>query len=142
MPAGRKQVDYSEIGYDAITVKVDNSTILFDAAQPGGSPQVGLAVTWSADDTVALTADGDFVLGKLLKVNADLFATVQHEGFVALPAGNGATTTRGKQVVGALGASSAKGYIREVNTATAAELGKQNGRIHNVAVSTAVVIEL
>lgn len=142
MASGRQQVDYSDIGYDAITVKVDNSTVLFDATKPGGSSQVGLAVTWSADDTVALTQDGDFVLGKIVKVNADLFATIQHKGFCTLPGGNGASLTRGKAIVGALGASSARGYIREVATATAAELGRMNGRIQNVADAANVVVQL
>lgn len=144
MPAGRNQVDYTGIRDEnsAITVKIDNSTITYDATKANGSAQVGLACTWSADDTVALTQDGNYVLGKIKQVHSDLFATVQKWGVVTLPAGNGATVTRGKKIVGALGASSARGYIREVATATAAELGVQRGEIMNVADSTAVVIDL
>lgn len=67
---------------------------------------------------------------------------MQDAGFVTLPAGTAATTTRGFRVVGALGASSAKGYIREVASATAAELNKGRGRIINTADATAVVINL
>ena len=89
MPSGRKQVDYTDIDYVAITVKIDNSTIVFDATQAGGAAatMIGKAVTWSAADTVALCADGDHVLGKLIKVEADNFATVQVAGFTTLPGG-------------------------------------------------------
>jgi hypothetical protein len=140
MPAGRKQVDYTDIDFGALTLKIDASTIVYDSTKANGSAQVGLAVTLSADDTVALTADGDFVLGKLLKVAADGFCTVQYDGLMALPAGASASVTRGKAIVGALGASSAKGYIREVATATAAELGRMQGSIINAADATAVVV--
>lgn len=143
MASGRNQVDYTDIDYDALTLKIDNSTITFDATQPGGAAatMIGKAVTLSAADTVALCADGEFVLGKLLKVTDDLFCTVQHEGFCTLPGGASASLTLGKAIVGALGAASAKGYIREVATATAAELGRMNGRIINAAVTTDVVVE-
>lgn len=142
MPAGRNQVDYTDIGYRAITVKIDNSTIVFDATQAGGAAatMIGQAVTWSAADTVALCADGDYVLGKLIKVEQGNFATVQVGGFTTLPGGASATLTQGKSVVGALGAASAKGFVREVATATAAELGRQHGSIVNAAVTTAVVV--
>jgi hypothetical protein len=144
MPAGRKQVDYTDIRYDAITMKIDNSTIVYDGTQARGAAATMLdkAVTLSADDTVALCADGDYVFGKLLKVEADGFCTVQRWGMATLPAGASAAVTRGKKIVGALGASSAKGYIREVATATAAELGRQRGEIINSADTTAVVVDL
>lgn len=144
MTSGRNQVDYTDIRYDGLTVKIDNSTITFDATQPGGAAatMIGKAVTWSADDTVALVADGEYVLGKLIKVNADLTATVQKWGMATFPAGASASVTRGKKIVGALGPSSAKGYIREVATATAAELGRQRGEIVNTADTAAVVVDL
>lgn len=142
MPSGRDQVAYDDIDYTAITVKIDNSTITYDATHANGSSQVGLAVTWSANDTVALTQDGNHVAGKLLRVEADNFGLMQVDGFATLPAGSGATVTRGKAIVGALGAASARGYIREVATATAAELGVQRGWIVNNADTTAVVVDL
>lgn len=138
----RKTVSFTRIGACDATYKIDNSTITYDVTKAGGSAQVGLAVTLSADDTVALTADADAVLGKLIKVEADGYCTVQEAGHLDLPAGNGASVTRGKSIVGALGASSAKGYIREVNTAQAAELGKARGFIHNNATSTAIGVYL
>ena len=36
MPVGRKQVDYTDIRYDAITYKVDGTTITYDRTQPNG----------------------------------------------------------------------------------------------------------
>jgi hypothetical protein len=144
MPSGRKQVDYTGIRYDALTVKIDNSTIVYDGSKANGADatMIGKAVTWSADDTVALAADGDYVLGKLLSVTPDGFASVQKWGMATLPAGASATVTRGTKIVGALGAASAKGYIRNAASATAAELVKQRGEIVNVADTTNVVVDL
>lgn len=124
------------------TFQIDESTILYDAAQPGGSAAVGKAVTLSGNDTIALTADGDGVLGKLLHVESDGVAAVVTGGTFELPAGNGATVTRMTAIVGALGPSNAKGYIRSVNSAVAAELAKCRGHIRNVADTTAVVVNL
>lgn len=142
MTLARKAVGYDGLGdYHGYPLKIDNSTILYDKTQVNGSAQVGLAVTLSANDTVALCADGDFVLGKLLKVESDLFCTVLFDGVTDLPAGASASVTLGKKIVGALGAASAKGYIREVATATAAELGRMNGKIINNADTTKVIVE-
>jgi hypothetical protein len=123
----RKYIEHEGINAKFRTFKIDNVTVLFDGTKAGGSSQVGLAVTLSADQTVALTADGEFVLGALVKVESDNYATVQVGGCCSLPKGNAATTTRGKRFVGALGAASAKGYIRDVNTAASAELGLARG---------------
>ena len=61
MPSGRRQVSYEGLRYDAITKKIDNSTITFDATKTNGSAGVGQAVTIVAGtvDAVALAADGD-----------------------------------------------------------------------------------
>lgn len=142
MPAGRNQVDYTDIDYSGLTYKIDNVTITYDVTKAGGSSQVGLAVFLSANDTVALTQDGTAVEGKLLKVTDDLFCTVQTDGYCTLPGGVAANLTLGKKIVGALGAASARGYIREVATATTAELGLAAGSIINNADATAVVVEL
>ena len=50
--------------------------------------------------------------------------------------------TRGKKIVGDLGPASAEGYIREVNTAVAAELGVMDGKIIDPSDATAVVVRL
>lgn len=127
-----------------ITYKIDDSTITYDVTKTGGSAAVGLAVTFSTNDTVALCADADVVVGKLAQVNADKTCTVIDQGFVTLPAGNGATVTAGSKIVGALGAASAKGYIRNTSAseATAVEAQKARHMITNAATTTAVVVRL
>lgn len=123
------------------TYLIDGSTITFSASTAGGSAQVGLAVKFSAADTVALTTDGSEVIGKLVNVEANSVCRVQVGGPMSLAAGTGASLTRGKKIVGAL-LSSAAGYIREVATGTAAELGVARGFITNAAVTTAVQVDL
>ena len=127
-----------------LTYKIDNSTITYDATKANGAAttMIDKAVTLSADDTVALAADGDAVLGKLISVDGDNKCSVRVSGFVTLPGGNGASLTRGKKIVGALNASSEKGYIREVATGTAAELGKARGIIQSSGTATAVGVLL
>ncbi len=146
MPNPRDIVDFTGLAEpsDYSTFKTDNSTIVYDATKANGAQatMIGKAVTLSADDTVALAADGDAVVGKLIKVEADGKATVQTGGHMTLPGGNAATLTRGLAIVGALGAASAKGYIRAVNSAVAAELAKARGFIHRNTDTTAVFVKL
>jgi hypothetical protein len=141
----RNIVGYEETGLpDIQTFKIDNSTIVYDATKANGAAttMINKAVTLSADDTVALAADGEFVLGKLISVEGDNKCSVKVHGHVTLPGGNGASLTRGKKIVGALNASSEKGYIREVATGTAAELGRARGYIQNSGTTTAVGVQL
>ena len=137
----RADVRHAEAGRRQ-TYQIDNSTITYDSTQKGGSAQVGLAVTLAGDDTVALAGDGAAIEGKLILVTSDNFCVVQVSGYLTLPGGDGATLTLGKKIVGDLGAASAAGYIREVNTAVAAELGVMRGRIINNDTPTAVVVDL
>lgn len=137
----RAGTSFEGIGYEAETFAIDNSTITYSATTANGSAQVGLAVTESAAKTVALAADGEMIVGKLIKVESDGYCVVQTGGHVTLPGGTGASLTRGKKIVGAL-LSSAKGYIREVATATAAELGIARGSIVDATTTTAVVVRL
>lgn len=130
------------------TFKIDNSEITFSATAQGGSAQVGLAVALTTDDTVDLAGDGEAVLGKLVSVESDLYCTVQIGGFCTLPAGNAATLTLGRKVVGALNASSAKGYVKAFAASgsyTAAEVAlaaATRGLIVNNDATTAVVVDL
>ena len=126
---------------DDATFSIDNSTITYSATATGGSAQVGLAVHLSAAKTVQLAADGEEVTGKLIKVSADNVATVQVKGVMTLPAGTGASLTLGKKIVGAV-LVAAEGYIREVATGTAAELGVCRGFIVDAGTTTAVVVWL
>ena len=137
----RATVVLDDVGeYEAYTFLIDNSTITYSSSEVNGSASVGLAVKMSAAKTVALAGDGDAVIGKLIQVFADNTATVQVGDVLVLPGGNGASLTLGKKIVGALNASSAAGYIREVATGTAAELGKARGAILDAGTTTAVKV--
>ncbi len=138
----RNTVSFEGIGELRATFLIDDSTITYSATETNGSSKVGLAVALSASKTIETAGDGEEVLGKLLSVESDGKAVVQVAGFMSLPGGNGAALTPGKAIVGALNASSAEGYIREVATATAAELGRCNGMIIDAGTTTAVVVRL
>lgn len=137
----RNDVNHIENRAGLETYKIDDSTITYDATEANGSAEVGRAVTLSTHDTVALAADGEEIEGKLISVEADDKCTVQVKGMMTLPGGTSATLTPGKKIVGDL-LVAAKGYIREVATGTAAELGVARGRIVDASVTTAVVVEL
>jgi hypothetical protein len=138
----RNIVRFHGIGREAQTFIIDASTITYDVNQPNGSAQVGKAVKLSGNATIALATDGSHVLGKLELVEADGKATVQTEGYMSLPGGDGATLTLGAKIVGDLGPSSAAGYIRAVATGTAAELGMARGMIIDPSVTTEVWVKL
>lgn len=139
----RNLVNNAESGARRKTYKIDNSTIVYDSTKAGGAAttMIGKAVTFSAANTVALCADGDAVVGKLIEVESDNKCAVQTNGNMTLPGGTAATLTRGKKIVGAL-LVAAKGYVREVATATAAELGVARGYIEDATDTTAVVVDL
>ncbi len=138
----RNTIKFDGIQRQSQTYHIDNSTITYDRDEENGSAQVGLAVALSDDGTVALAADGNAILGKLLKVESDDKANVQTGGYVDLPGGEGATLTLGAKIVGDLGPSSARGYIRAVATATAAGLGIARGIIVDAGDTTAVWVRL
>jgi len=138
----RNTVAFEGIGEVLATFIIDNSTITFDDTKVGGSAAVGKAVEMSAANTVALAADGAEVIGKLIKVSKDLKATVQIKGGMSLPGGNGAALTVGKKIVGALDAGAARGFIREVATGTAAELGLARGFIIDAGTPASTVVML
>lgn len=138
----RNAVAFDGIGYEAQTFLIDNSTITYSATVANGSAKVGLAVAFSASKTVETAGDGEEVVGKLISVESDNKAVVQTGGYMTLPGGNGAALTPGKKIVGALNASSAEGYIREVATGTAGELGLARGMIIDAGTTTAVVVKL
>lgn len=125
MPApGRNQIAYDDERMTSQTFWADNATIVFTPTAINGllPAALGKAVTYSAtaDDTVKLAADGDAIVGKLLKCEPDGACTVQIAGYTVLPAGTAAVNTRGRRQVGAL-LVAAPGYIRDANSATAAE---------------------
>lgn len=125
----RKAVVWSAVG-DYITVKADGVTIVYSATAAYGCADVGKAVTLSADDTIALAGDREFVLGRLEKVGPDGYCTVKWRGDVKLPGGTSATLTLGTKIVGDL-LVSAKGYIQSAAAGTAADHIISQGRIVN-----------
>jgi len=138
----RRVLSFTGIDYHGTTYK-HGSTIVYDKAKAGGAADtmIGKAVSLSADGQVDLCQDADRIVGKLILVESDGYCTVQDQGFCELPAGASASVTVGKQIVGALGASSARGYIREAAD-TAAEANKSRGNIVNNDTTTAVVVQL
>lgn len=108
----RNIVLFQGIAYDAQTFHIDADTITFDREVENGSEQVGLAVTLSADATVAVAGAGDLVLGKLLKVESDDKANVQTGGYVSF-ASSGAIAA-GDRIVGAAGGLVAAGAGRGI----------------------------
>jgi hypothetical protein len=137
----RNTVAYDDIGSLTATYLIDNSTITYDVTKVGGSAQVGLAVTISANKTVALAADAQSVHGRLQVVEADNKATVQVAGYMKLPGGTSATLTPGTRVVGAL-LVAAKGYVRSVAAATLAEVVVSRGEIIDATDTANVVVKL
>jgi hypothetical protein len=120
---GRQAIAFDDQRYNAQTFWADAVTIVFDATQPGGAAatMIGKAVSFAATaDTVQLAADGEAIVGKLLKVEPDGACTVQNAGNTSLPAGTAATNTPGVVQVGAL-LVAARGYIRNAASGTPAE---------------------
>lgn len=138
----RASTKYEGQGATYLTFAYD-STITFDNTKSGGSSSVGLAVTMTADSKVGLTQDANRVAGKLIEVRTDGFCVVQVRGTMTLPAGNGATVTNNVSIVGALGAASAKGYIRNTAVATLAEVAVAGASvILDASTTTAVAVLL
>jgi len=95
------------------TFQGDGSTIKYDATKPNRSDAVGKAFKINADGKGELVADGDEIDGKVISVDDDhKFTGAYMFGGLNLPLGQNATVARGDKVVGALGASSAKGHVK------------------------------
>lgn len=146
----RKKVDFTGIDNTRVTYKIDGVTITYEGNQVQyGTSFQGKAVTLSTHATVALAADGDAIEGRLEHVEPDGMCVVTTDGFVTLPGGASAVLTVGRAIVGALGPSSAKGYIRAAAVpggtyaqAEVAEAFKADGEIIDASDTTAVVVDL
>lgn len=129
MASVRDIVNFQDLYVETATFK-SNGDFSYSASAVGGSTAVGLAVKMTSDQTVGLTTDASHVLGKLLFMHdVGTFCTVQTGGYMFLPEGASITLTVGKKIVGSLGASSAKGYIREVAAAILAEVVVARGLV-------------
>lgn len=128
MSSVRNIVSFQDLYVQTATFKY-NADFTYSNSAVNGSTATGLAVKMVADQQVGLTTDASHVLGKLLFVHDDVFCTVQTGGYAFMPVGNAATVTAGTKIVGALGAASAKGYVRSVAAATLAEVAVARGVI-------------
>ena len=121
------EIHGGDIVYRQQQFSIDNSTITFERGVGNGTSHVGRWCSLSADMTVQLAADGEGLVGKLLKVQANGLATLEFEGArMKADAGDGITLVRGRGIVGALGAASARGYVRNpVVTANATGIAER-----------------
>ena len=95
------------------TFQGDGTTIKYDITKPNRSDAVGKAFKINSDGKGELVGDGDEIEGKVISVDDDhKFTGAYMFGGLRLPLGNGVTVKRGDKVVGALGASSAKGHVK------------------------------
>ncbi|MCY3744478.1 MAG: hypothetical protein OXH00_25970 [Candidatus Poribacteria bacterium] len=95
------------------TFQGDGKTIKYDITKPNRSEAVGKAFKINADGKGELVGDGDEIDGKVISVDDDhKFTGAYMFGGLNLPLGENATVARGDKIVGALGASSAKGYVK------------------------------
>ena len=125
------------------TFQGDGTTIKYDITKPNRSDAVGKAFKINDDGKGELVDDGDEIDGKVIAVDDDhKFTAAYMFGGLRLPLGTGATVARGDKIVGALGASSAKGHIKalpalSIPSDLAAETGSVDLDKHN-AIRTAV----
>lgn len=124
----RNVIDFEGIDAGTATFLADGTDIVYSSSSVGGAAAVGLAAMMSAAKTVRLTADATLVVGKVILVEADGKVTVQHKGFVGLPAGTSAVLTAGLKVCGAV-LSAARGYVRGIVNATLGDVAVARGFI-------------
>lgn len=150
MTSPRKAIGKGDVRVLRKTYKHGN-TITYDPLVANGHAGAGwAAMTVSTDDTMQLADIDNRVNGRLEKVEPDGFCVVSISGELTFKAGASASVTPGKSIVGAQGASSALGYIKEVGapTTTAATLAQLNalqaarGVIRNNDDLTAVIVDL
>ena len=95
------------------TFQGDGTTIKYDITKPNRSDAVGKAFKINAAGKGELVGDGEEIDGKVISVDDDhKFTGAYMFGGLTLPLGTSATVARGDKVVGALGASSAKGHVK------------------------------
>lgn len=107
----RNTTDYKGVGYRGQTFKIDASTIVFDAASEGGSPQAGRLVGFvaGANSAVALANATRAVWGVLMSVKHDGACTVQHQGGAEIELAAAQNPQVGNYVTG--GATAGLGYV-------------------------------
>ena len=95
------------------TFQGDGDTIKYDITKPNRSDAVGKAFKLNENGIGELVEDNDEIDGKVIAVNdKHQFTGAYMFGGLRLPLGNNETVKRGDKLVGALGASSAKGHVK------------------------------
>lgn len=101
------------------TFQGDGETIKYDVTKPGRADAVGKAFRINEDGKGVLVADGEAIDGKVLEVDDDhKFTGAYMFGGLLLPIGDNQTVARGDTLVGALGPSNAKGYVKAAGSIT------------------------
>ena len=102
------------------TLQGDGTTIVYDKDAENRSTAVGKAYFINANGNAELVGDGDKIDGKVIAVTDDNMITGSHMfGGLTFPLGDSVTVARGNSLVGALGASNAKGHVKPAPSATA-----------------------
>lgn len=134
-------------------LKGDGTTIVYDVTKPNRSDAVGKAYKRLADGTHALVEDGDEIDGIVLSVSpSNKFTGAYLFGGLFFLIGHGQTVTRGQRIIGALGPSSAKGYVKGVSvpstltTLAATDIDTDAEKLavynaHRTAINTLIQIE-
>ena len=123
------------------TFQGDGDTIKYDATKPNRSDAVGKAFKLNADGIGELVEDGDGIEGKVISVDDDhKFTGAYMFGGQRLPLGAGATVARGDKLVGALGAGSAKGYVKGGTLADLADVASTPTQAEHNAVRQTINI--
>jgi hypothetical protein len=132
------------VGYKAVTRLIDGTTITYDPTYADGSASAGLAVALidGVAETVELCAAGQEVFGRLDHVEADGACAVQIEGECKLPQGNAVTVVRGDRIIGALGPSSARGYIGPQDGTSGTTALRSRHEVLDTQVTTAISVYL
>ena len=98
------------------TLQGDGSTIKYDSTKKNRSEAVGKAYKINADGKGELVVDGDAIDGKVIDVEDDhKFTAAYMFGGLNFPLGDSETVSKGDRIVGALGASSAKGHVKALS---------------------------
>jgi hypothetical protein len=123
----RQKIAFDQIQPDRTSYMADKVTIVPDKTLTGGCAQVGKAVTLVAGGgpgVVALTQDGNFVVGTIESCDPDGVLTILTGDYVQVPAA--AAMSVGQRMVGALNTGN-RGYVRAVVPATLADVAQARG---------------
>lgn len=123
--------------YDAMTLRIDNSSITFDETKANGSEQAGLAVVGNGitDGVVKLCEPNSGVLGVLVSVSRNGSCVVKHSGIMEFPMADPLPNAyAGQGIVGAdsAGATGSPGYVMFPSVLVVGDLAMATGAVLDV----------